>query len=1189
MNSDTHRSDSRQPEQHRAQLQRSLYETALRLRASEALADRARLLRRLGLAGLPLLAIGFAFPQHAAACLYLIAALCMGGLVYAWFKYQDRALDYLAAARRIEAEHPELKQVLVTAIERELQGDSNFLSERVTAQALAHPSRPRWDETGRAVASASRLQYLGTLSGVLLLLAASFFAAQRERAPGSGTTAAVSAADTNVQVLPGDAEVERGSSLVVTARFQGRVPSQATLVALSDDGVESRFPMAQSLSDPVFAHTLQRVEKGLRYRIEYADAGSESFRLQVYDLPRLGRADAHLDYPDYTGWPDRVIEDTQRLSAIEGTALDYFFNTNKPLREAYLVDPEGQRIELAAVNDDRTRFQFSQTLSESARYTLQFTDDADRRNDYSPEIRIDVQPNKRPALRLTNPRGDQRVSPIQELSLRGEASDDFGLLDYGVALVIGAEPPRQTSLMDPNEEEDVLSATLSHLVALEEYQLQPKDALSWYLWAEDYGPDGERRRSTSDLFFADVRALDEIFREQDGGGGGQTGQGNAGQNLLEKQKRVSISLFRIKNTATRPESSVEDLDVVQRSQIEVIDELRQLVPQLQDPSARDNAADALRFMEGVDVSLNTAIDRPTLSTLDVAWSDSQGAYQALVKLTESEFNVARSQNQQGGGGSGSSRNQAQLNELEFRQEENRYETASQAQALSSPEERQNLELMSKLNELSRRQEDMNTRLQEMQSALAEARSEEERERIRRELKRLEEEQRQLLADADEAIQQTGTRQSARDARQQLEQARENMQRASDQLEREDVSQALASGTRAQDTLDNTREQMRNRNSSQFSEAMRQARSRARELSDQQQEIESELERLGEETRRSLDDSEAREAVAQSLDGQSQQVEDFLEELQGITAGAEAVEPGLYRQLYQVLRESDGARFEERYGTSAQLLRQGFLDDARQNQSGLGEEIEALSERIAEAAESILGDEGTTLQYAQNELESLREQLERERPSEPSGRSQRSQERRESQASNQAQDSEGDAGQSNTQATPSPGGAQDGQPDEGQSPQQAQAPRSASGQPRSGGGGGGGLGGATSLEEFIQNAIADLENATSGPLTGSGFSNWIDRLSTVESLIDDPLARARVSEAREQAENLRRDFKRHGALPQWEMVEDAIASPLDDVRGWLAEELNRIENPESLQPVDRDPVPQEYLEIVRRYYESLGEE
>jgi len=71
--------------------------------------------------------------------------------------------------------------------------------------------------------------------------------------------------------------------------------------------------------------------------------------------------------------------------------------------------------------------------------------------------------------------------------------------------------------------------------------------------------------------------------------------------------------------------------------------------------------------------------------------------------------------------------------------------------------------------------------------------------------------------------------------------------------------------------------------------------------------------------------------------------------------------------------------------------------------------------------------------------------------------------------------------------------------------------------------------------------------------------------------------------------MRADYKRHSAAPKWPLVRSQIATPLAEVRNRVAEELARREKPDSLVPIDRDPVPNKFSELVKRYYETLGNE
>jgi hypothetical protein len=109
----------------------------------------------------------------------------------------------------------------------------------------------------------------------------------------------------------------------------------------------------------------------------------------------------------------------------------------------------------------------------------------------------------------------------------------------------------------------------------------------------------------------------------------------------------------------------------------------------------------------------------------------------------------------------------------------------------------------------------------------------------------------------------------------------------------------------------------------------------------------------------------------------------------------------------------------------------------------------------------------------------------------------------------------------------------------------------------------------------------------GPLTGPEFSDWNQRLSNVEELVDRSELRNQLAQVRDRARAVRSEFKRNSKPPQWDLVNLEIVRPLVEVRERIADELSRHESSESLAPIDRDPVPNKYGELVRRYYETLG--
>ena len=89
------------------------------------------------------------------------------------------------------------------------------------------------------------------------------------------------------------------------------------------------------------------------------------------------------------------------------------------------------------------------------------------------------------------------------------------------------------------------------------------------------------------------------------------------------------------------------------------------------------------------------------------------------------------------------------------------------------------------------------------------------------------------------------------------------------------------------------------------------------------------------------------------------------------------------------------------------------------------------------------------------------------------------------------------------------------------------------------------------------------------------------------MIEFPDLRHAVASARERARVLRLEAQRAGRKPDWAVVDLEILSPLVEVRRQVREELRRRSSDDPLAPIDRDPVPDRFADLVRQYYEELG--
>jgi hypothetical protein len=109
----------------------------------------------------------------------------------------------------------------------------------------------------------------------------------------------------------------------------------------------------------------------------------------------------------------------------------------------------------------------------------------------------------------------------------------------------------------------------------------------------------------------------------------------------------------------------------------------------------------------------------------------------------------------------------------------------------------------------------------------------------------------------------------------------------------------------------------------------------------------------------------------------------------------------------------------------------------------------------------------------------------------------------------------------------------------------------------------------------------------GPLTGDEFRQWSDRLRQVEEMLDDPNLRRDVATIRGRAASMRAEFRRHSVTPQFDSVQKLLIAPLNELHDRLSAELAKKQSDQALAPIDRDPVPGKYADMVKRYYQQLG--
>ncbi|MEM7316035.1 MAG: hypothetical protein AAF497_23105, partial [Planctomycetota bacterium] len=582
---------------------------------------------------------------------------------WVWARQTQPSVEQVA--QQIESEYPDLDTTLLTALEQQPDGDNQlgYLQTEVIRRALHHSHRTQWEnivpvwQLGTS-AIAALLTFVGVSTAALALWMTSV-------PVDDGTVHSFDdvvkpqklAYDISVQ--PGDTEVEKGTRLLVMAQFNGDVPPSAELSYTLPDGTVKSVEMTKSLDDPVFAGRISQVKQPIKYQVHYSDKATNEFNVSVFEFPRLERSDADLKFPEYTKREEKHLQDVRRITAVVGSEATFKLQVNKPLKSAVLVpdEPGEPKIVLTESPGDPKLWISTVKIDRTRKYRLQLDDAAGRKNKTPPRFAINALENQPPSLKLVEPSKDVQVSAIQEVNLSATAWDDFGLQRIGVSYSIGGDEPQD--LVIDESKAGKKKHPIQHLLELEQLKAVPDQLIAYHFWAEDLGPDGNTRRTASDMYFAEVRPFEEIYRQGQGGQQqqqqqqqqdqqNQQGNQNAQQasQLAELQKEIINATWRVIRRETRDNITSQfesDVQTLIESQQEAFAKSDELIQKLEDEETKKLGAELQSIMSDAIISLTEAKDSVSVKPLNTALRQEQAAYQTLLKMRAREFEVQQQQ------------------------------------------------------------------------------------------------------------------------------------------------------------------------------------------------------------------------------------------------------------------------------------------------------------------------------------------------------------------------------------------------------------------------------------------------------------------------------------------------------------------------------------------------------------------
>jgi len=151
---------------------------------------------------------------------------------------------------------------------------------------------------------------------------------------------------------------------------------------------------------------------------------------QLAREPITGELEVLYQYPAYTGLAPRTVTSTGDLAGPKGTVVQLRTRADRAITGAQLVLSTGVTVPLRV--EHGRDLSGSLVLQATGTYAVVFTGRGGRELAHGPEFPLTVEPDAPPQVSVLLPGSELEVDPDQEVLLRWEATDDYGLSDLAL-------------------------------------------------------------------------------------------------------------------------------------------------------------------------------------------------------------------------------------------------------------------------------------------------------------------------------------------------------------------------------------------------------------------------------------------------------------------------------------------------------------------------------------------------------------------------------------------------------------------------------------------------------------------------------------------------------------------------------------------------------------------------------------
>lgn len=743
-------------------------------------------------------------------------------------------------------------------------------------------------------------------------------------------------------IEPGNIQIEKGESQEILVTLNQETEDDVILHFAEGDDVRRKLNMEKSLKKPVFIHRFSDINEPITYYVECSNNKSDEYKISIYEFPKVTKIDLEYIYPDYTGIPPRIEENTGDIRGLKGSQVNITIQTSGTAGSANLVIDSTNSTALKKISENK--FVTSLALNDSGYYHIDLEDSEKKHNKYPEEYQITPVNDEKPIIFVTEPQRDVRANLVEEVLVAVTVTDDYGIDDVNLKYSVNGEDEKVVQILDKEQkgEKDVSS---SHLFYLEEFNLQPGDAISYYIEASDNFSGNTPEYS--DMYFIEVTPLDTRYSQSRSRGGNMSGRGgNQSQTVNSQQEIISATwnLERKKNTMSENEFFVSAY-AISKAQSDLRDNINSRLnsQQLSPGSLDDTGKKLIENLRSAVGEMTEAIKELEKPDLKKALKEERQALTYLLRA-EALNDERRVQMQRGGGSAGGGANAndriSELMDLEMDMDKQKYETQQQQQMQQN---REVDEALQKVKELARRQEKLAERTQRNLPV----------DEQKRELDRLTREQEKARQEAEDLTNQLrrmsrNNQQLSRQSQERMDRISQNMKKAEEALKNNNPREAVSHQQTALNELDELRQDLQVSQADNYRNMTRNFVQKFENLKKQEENFDKDLNQtyqdLRKNSRNSLDGTDIKRLSAKRKSN-NEELQEIREQAKTIEEMTKKEDPDISTTLRNFQNSIEREQLEKNMEVSRRAVEDGWVAYARIKEYEIKDSIERLDSQI----------------------------------------------------------------------------------------------------------------------------------------------------------------------------------------------------------------------------------------------------